>query len=166
MDEIQHASRLTELFGHWPSFHDAEIIGAQLRAATATPSSLELEVEIAEMSGEVDEAGFYRDRQRCRAVLRFENVSELGLLDFGPQNVLNDLTVRLTEPRDHERLKGFWGDRRYYVRFEPIAGFCEIELYCDRLEVVSAVVVERSESPEARRGAAQAISGPPSQPAT
>jgi Immunity protein 50 len=166
MVAIENASRLTELFGHWPSFHDAEIIAVRLRAESSAPSTLELELEIAELSSEVDEAGYYRDRQRCRATLRFENVSELSLMDFGPQNVLDDLVVRPTQPGDRERLKGFWGDRRYHVRFEPIPGFCDIELYCDRMTVLEAVPVQRKEPTGPGRGAARAVGSAGSPPAT
>ena len=68
---------LIDLFGHWPDFHDAEIRQIRLDTEGYRDPCLEIDFEVAEMSPELDQRGFYRDRQRARTTVRFENVANL-----------------------------------------------------------------------------------------
>jgi hypothetical protein len=143
MIEIDNAALLVDLFGHWPDFHDAEIRSVRLDATNADDVILEVEIEVAEMSDEVDERGCYRDRQRCRTTLRFRNVLDASVIGFQYQNVLD--AVEITEPGPEDRPAAQpWGERRYRVRCIPIPGFCEVEFLCDSMSVVSVVPVVRA----------------------
>ena len=138
MIEIEHAERLSDLFGHWPDFHDAEIRALRLASPGRAPAALELDVDVAEMSREVDERGYFKPRQRCSATLRFEDVVGASLTDFGLQNVLDAIVVTELSPAEYAGAGGFWGGRRYRVQCVPIAGFCEVDLLCERIIVVRA----------------------------
>ncbi len=139
MVEIEHAERLSALFGHWPDFHDAEIRALRLTSPGGGPAAVELDVDVAEMSAEVDERGYYKPRQSCAATLRFEDVVGASLTDFGLQNVLDALEVAELPEAERAAAGGFRGGRRYRVRCVPIGGFCEVELLCERIVVVRAV---------------------------
>ena len=143
MIEIESARLLEELFGHWPDFHDAELLAVRLDASTR-PASLELEIEVAEMSSEIDERGSYRDRQRCRVVFRFENVLNVRLEGFRYQNVLDAFQITELGPTEHTTAGEGWGERRYRVALIPIPAFCEMEFLCDSIAVLSATPVARA----------------------
>jgi hypothetical protein len=140
MVEIENAHRLTDLFGHWPDFHDAEILALRLDTSADGDARLEVDVEIAEMSDEIDERGYYRTRQRCRATLRFDGVLNARIDGFRRQNVLDAFEASALSPEDRRACEP-WGERRYRVRFLPIGGFCEVELLCDSLAVLTATAV-------------------------
>lgn len=143
MVDIDHSARLTDLFGHWPHFHDAELRALRLEAPRGGGPWMEADIEVAEMSAEVDERGYYRDRQRALTTIRFDNVLDVAVFDFRFQNVLNALEIRETTPE--ERHAGpAWGSRRYHVAFLPIPGFCEVAFFCDAIEVLSAIPVARA----------------------
>jgi hypothetical protein len=136
--EIEHAERLTAIFGHWPDFHDAELRALRLDAAGPDGPVLETDIEIAEMSSDLDERGYYRDRARCRATLRFRNASGVALGEFRAQNVLDELVVRRLTPADAERLAFPWRSGLLQGEFIPIPGFCTVRLLCDAVVVVRA----------------------------
>ena len=138
MDTIEHSERLTRWFGHWPDFHDAELRALRLDASTPDGLVVEADIEVAEMSGEVDERGYYRDRQRCRTTLRFRNASHVALDEFRAQNVLDDFIVQELDPVEAERRAFPWAAHRLHVEFVPIPGFCAVVLLCDAVEVVHA----------------------------
>ena len=143
MVEIEHSARLADLFGHWPDFHDAELRALRLEAPRDGGPWLEADIEVAEMSVEVDERGYYRDRQRALTTIRFNNVLDVGVLDFRFQNVLDALELRETTGAERSSAGATWGARRYHVTFVPIGGFCEVAFFCDAVEVLKAVPVAR-----------------------
>jgi hypothetical protein len=144
MIEIGNASTLSDLFGHWPNFHDAELITLRLDATDHSDSQLEAEFEVAEMSDEVDDRGYYKDRQRARTTLRFNRVARLLVSDFHSQNVLRSLEFSETAPEDYDRTLGpRQGHRRYCVQWESAVG-CEADFLCDSIEVLAASPFARS----------------------
>ena len=138
MNQIEHSERLTALFGHWPDFHDAELLALRLDARAADGPVLEADLEVAEMSGEVDGRGYYLPRQRCRATLRFRNATRVAMDEFREQNVVDDLVIRELEPGEAKRLAFPWRARRLQIEFIPIGGFCALSFLCDAAEVVQA----------------------------
>jgi len=137
--EIENAELLTHLFGHWPDFHDAEVIALRLEATGRAGSSLEADFEIAEMSSGVDERGFYRDRQRVRATLRFGDIRRLRLEDFLHQNVLSSLELAAAGPDDYDEVFGACkeGRRKYRVGWGSAIG-CAADFLCESVTVLSA----------------------------
>lgn len=144
MVEIEHSARLADLFGHWPNFHDAELRALRLEAPRNGRPWLEADIEVAEMSAEVDERGYFRDRQRALTTIRFNNVLDVGVLDFRFQNVLDALELRETTAAERTQAGPAWATRRYHVAFVPIGGFCEVAFLCDAVEVLKAVPIARA----------------------
>ena len=141
--EIQRAELLTDLFGHWPDFHDADLLSLQLTASKE--AILEAEFEVAEMSDEVDGGGYFRDRQRARTRLRFTRVARARLLDFYDQNVLSELSIGPAGDVYAEAIgpNTPQSRRRYRVRWQSAVG-CEGDFLCDGIEVLEASPVVRA----------------------
>lgn len=139
MVEIDNESLLSNIFGHWPDFHDAELAIITLSAPNHASPMIEAEFEIAEMSSEIDARGFFKDSQRAVALLRFHNVARVRLTDFMQQNVLDSLELSNAGPDDRDEI---WGTgplsrRKYRVSWVSSVG-CEAKFLCDAVEVVSA----------------------------
>src|SRR5919206_4373683 len=106
MIEIERANLLTALFGHWPSFHDAEVLSMRLAARGDGAPSLEVEFEVAEMSPETDDRGYYRDRCRARVHVRFSDLRRVQLHGFLYQNVLTTLQIEESGPEVYDEWFG------------------------------------------------------------
>ena len=140
MIEIDNSAALVELFGHWPDFHDGEIHRIRIDAGQLHNPSIEIDFEVAEMSSEVDNRGFYKDRQRARATLRFENVGSLRLEGLYNQNVLDELRIQPAGAEDFDEVLGANDSRarrRYRVDWPSAIGMAG-SFICDRVSVVKA----------------------------
>ena len=91
---VRNGTSLVELFGYWPSFHDAEIHRAELdRGGTDRSPSVTLTIHVFDCDDTIDENGYYRIRVSVLATLRFDGVDDLQLFDLGTQNVINALAI-------------------------------------------------------------------------
>ena len=145
MVAIENESVLSTLFGHWPDFHDAELVTLTLSAPGHASPSIEAEFEVAEMSGETDARGYFKDSQRAVTVLRFHNVARVRLTSFAQQNVLDSLELSNAGAEDYDPM---WGKgpkvrRKLVVSWVGSVG-CEANFLCDAIEVVSARVARRT----------------------
>lgn len=95
---IQHSNRITNIFGGWPSFHDAEILSLSLSIADGEPwgsgsisPTLDMRVHLWEMTKEVTEQGYFVLAKHTLAHLQFRCVEALSFSDFSFQNVIFEL---------------------------------------------------------------------------
>jgi hypothetical protein len=92
LEAVEGAKHLYDWFGYWPTFHDAEVIRLHLNRRDASTLTL----HTWEMTGEVDEKGFYV--QTKHAVVEFVmKVVGLSLNGFNHQNVVFGLAVAKVE---------------------------------------------------------------------
>src|SRR4051812_16053236 len=145
MFEIENESALSSLFGHWPDFHDAELLRVTFAAASQSIPIIEAEFEVAEMSNEIDAGGYFKDRQRARSVVRFHNVAKVRLSGFSKQNVLDGLEFSKAGSEDYDEMwgEGPKGRRKFRVGWVSSVG-CEASFLCDAIEVVSARLAART----------------------
>ena len=93
--DIINSEALVDIFGEWPSFHDAEIYAVRLDSGQRTDRVPRLELDI-----HLFEAGGRRPDGRTDwvkhtlATLEFEGVEEVELLDFGHQNVIFEFDLK------------------------------------------------------------------------
>lgn len=133
IDHIIGAEQLVAVFGDWPSFHDAEVLG--IRLARGAPGegnccpTLEAMIHVFEMTGEVDDCGFYVLRHHVLVHFRFTEVVELVLEGFNEQNALEDLSLTDLRDRQMERVK-------WQVCFDSSYGV-SASFQCFAVEVVS-----------------------------
>lgn len=86
------AEKVVAHLGRWPSFHDAEVRALRLDAGREGEASLEVDVHVLDVATESEGDAVSRPGDTI-VTLRFEDVCELELAGFGPQNVLWDLEV-------------------------------------------------------------------------
>lgn len=77
---------IVEIYGRWPSFHDAPVIRWANHADV-----IELEVEAGEMTSEVDARGYHVIAKQCVVVFRFTGIIARELDQFMPENILFEL---------------------------------------------------------------------------
>jgi hypothetical protein len=85
---------LEDLFGGWPSFHDAEVQAVRLDSGQQTDGkpSVEVDIHLFDAAGLLPN-GRLKFIRHTLATLRFEGAEAVVLDGFGPQNVLDDLVI-------------------------------------------------------------------------
>ena len=134
-DKIEYGRLLTDIFGHWPSFHDAEVISIELfrdRKGTSEPS-LRAKIHVFEMTPEIDDRGFYILKNHVLATILFRGIDENHVAGFNQQNVLRDLVITDISSRQLERLN-------FEVRFPSSFGV-EAEFKCRAVKVEAVELV-------------------------
>lgn len=131
--KIDNDNLLTDRFGRWPSFHDAEVIRARFEREGLDAPFMECEIHVFEMTSEVDASGHYVLRNHTLVTLRFCNI---GLEEFkwwNDQNALSGLHIEPVEestPYDRD-------DWSIEVVFGSSYG-CEAKLVCTTVKVIAA----------------------------
>lgn len=102
---IEHAGRLMDIFGYWPSFHDAEVMELHLWRGDVDPDRgryvfpvLTVKLHLWAMTGEVNVEGHLQVRHHTLATLRFHDLHEdLELSGFNHQNAIYALSIERRE---------------------------------------------------------------------
>jgi hypothetical protein len=142
MPAIEHlivgSGKLTNIFGYWPSFHDAEILDLHFwRGDIQTDKGvynfpvLTLRVHLWELTNKVDPKGFLILQHHTLTTLRFYDVNDFQMQGFNHQNAMMRLAVSSEQRTD--------GPSPYFaVVVEPAFGM-EASFKCLRMEVVEAI---------------------------
>ena len=131
-DKIKGSKKLTEIFGAWPSFHDAEVLQVSLDRAPASTEygpTLEASIYVFQMTSEVDKSGHYILKNKVVATIRFSEVCELKLAEFNHQNALMGLSISDISKRQMER-------QEFQVSFEGSFGI-DLQFQCYEIEVLT-----------------------------
>ncbi len=139
---IQNAESLIEIFGRFPSFHDAEVwkIILNRRGSENHLPALEALIYV------------YSSGRKCLVNLEFAGIFGLKLENFNHQNVLGDLEIReiaeqdFDEYRGDARLFGVTGKNevqrlKLYVKFHYCFGI-EAEFLCAGVNLISVEPVD------------------------
>jgi hypothetical protein len=101
---IKGSEKLLEIFGYWPSFHDAEIINLHLWRGNVDSEKnlyqfpvLTLDVHHWELTNQVDAKGYFVLQHHTRTTLTFSDVQTVQLNDFNHQNAILDLSIKRLE---------------------------------------------------------------------
>lgn len=129
--KIQHSHLLTDIFGHFPSFHDAEVLRLTLERGSVQSFSpyLQATIHVFEMTSQIDESGRYVLKNHAAVTFRFTEIYELSLEDFNQQNVLQGLYIVDVSDRQLERIK-------FEVTLEGIHGVTA-KFQCNSISVES-----------------------------
>lgn len=109
-------------FGHWPSFHDGEVLriildrSSPLSDAASTPS-VEVYLRGWIMGPELAENGGYKLHNDSVIHFLFEDISEFELEGFNQQNVVTSLNLELSD-------EPLGGANVLHVEFEHCYQFC------------------------------------------
>lgn len=95
---IKNSYKITDIFGYWPSFEDAEIQELRLSVAGAEPwltgsesPALEMTVHVFERTDELTSEGRFVLTKHTLVRFRFKNIDGLQLSNFWYQNCISDL---------------------------------------------------------------------------
>jgi hypothetical protein len=104
-------SKITDAFGYFPTFHDAEVIWVTLNRNSApgeewpTPT-LEFLLHGWEMTSEVNKDGFYVLTKHYLVHFKFSNIDHVNLQHFNHQNAIFELIIaEIEKPTDHAKLE-------------------------------------------------------------
>lgn len=104
---IENHSRLVEVFGYWPQFHDSPVI-----SLNSTDEHIDLVLHVWEMTSEVDSEGYFILRKHHLVHFRFSELSDVKLKDPEIGNILHELSF--------SELEDFQKSRRFQVRLESV----------------------------------------------
>ncbi len=137
---IKDSHKITEVFGYWPSFHDAEVHrltldrgSFDLEKQVAIAVSMKVAIEFWEMSSEVDYKGHFVHTRRTRAMLKFDNVEAVHIVGFNHQNAIQGLWIE----RVIEENRTF-----FKITFDSAYGL-ESTFSCSAIEVLTATPVSK-----------------------
>ena len=148
---IAGSEKLTKIFGHWPSFHDAEVLELHFdRGDIRTEEGiykfpvLTLKIHLWELTKEVDSKGFLVLRHHTVTTLNFCDVSDFQMEGFNHQNAVLELCINSQQRSE--------GPSPYFaVELEPAFGM-GASFKCLQIEVIDAV-------PCAENGKVLSVSG-------
>ena len=136
--KIIGGAKLTNIFGRWPSFHDAEVLELNFWRGNVQPDEgvydfpvLMLKIHVWELTNKVDPKGYLVLRYHTLTTLKFYDVEDFQMEGFNHQNAVMELQLS-TEERNQ-------GPSPYFaVTVEPAFGM-GASFKCLRIEVVDAV---------------------------
>jgi len=140
MAAIVGAERVTEIYGRWPAFHDAEVLRVRLDHDGAKGAALEADIHIFAMTPELDAGGCYVLCDHHVVTLRFDGLSGLDLRWFGSQNVVS--TLDIDEAGDPDETIDVWK-----VDFGSSVGMAAT-FQCAKSTVMKLVATASSDRPE------------------
>lgn len=95
---ITNSSLVTDIFGYWPSFHDAWILSLTLSVADGEPWNVgsvsptaEMIIHLSELTDETNHEGYLIIRKHTRVRIVFQNVQDSTLADFRYQNAIFEM---------------------------------------------------------------------------
>jgi hypothetical protein len=93
---IYGSEQVSNVFGYWPDFHDAEVVRMSLHRTADYDSgpTIFMDVHVFEITKEVDEKGYFKLQHHLLVTFRFDGVHDVDLSGFNNQNALNKLVVR------------------------------------------------------------------------
>jgi hypothetical protein len=135
---ITGSEKLTNIFGYWPSFHDAEVLGLHFdRGNIQTDKGiykfpvLTLTIHVWELTKEIDSEGYLVCRHYTVVTLTFCDVSDFQMEGFNHQNAMLELSI-VSRQRSE-------GPSPYFaVELVPAFGM-GASFKCLQIEVIDAV---------------------------
>jgi len=129
--------KITNIFGYWPSFHDAEVLEFHLWRGNVDPDVkayvfpvLTVKIHLWEITSKVDTRGYCVLRHRTLATLRFHDVDHISMDGFNHQNAILGLSIDM-----HQRKQGV--SQLFKVVFQSAFGMAA-SFECNRVEVLDA----------------------------
>jgi hypothetical protein len=135
---ISGSEKLTNVFGYWPSFHDAEVLELHLDRGTIQTDKgiykfpvLTLTIHVWELTKEVNSEGYLVCRHHTVVTLNFCDVSDFQMEGFNHQNAMLELSI-ISRQRSE-------GPSPYFVvELVPAFGM-GASFECLQVEVIDAV---------------------------
>jgi hypothetical protein len=120
---------LIQHLGHWPTFHDFEVLSLLLERALVSAAVNDLRAVF--LVFDLHKAPDDPERKQGSAELLFENVADLQINGFNHQNPIMGLCIEGPEPSANER--------RFRVEWGGTCMQHEVSFSCDRISVLRVV---------------------------
>jgi hypothetical protein len=95
---LRNNEAVVKAFGYWPSFHDAPVVALSFTEEAA--GKVEMTLHGWELTGVVDESGFYKLIKHHLVRFAFREISNADLGPFAPGNIL--FALKLSSPEEFE----------------------------------------------------------------
>ncbi|MBK8812704.1 MAG: hypothetical protein IPN69_18505 [Acidobacteria bacterium] len=130
LSKIQNGHLLTDVFGKFPSFHDSEVHRINLiRETRSFGPTLTALIHVFEVIKESHEKKRRFLESHAFVEFRFSKVSDLEIVGFNYQNVLQSLEITEVVEAETEKPK-------YEISFEGIFGV-SARFYCEEISIES-----------------------------
>jgi hypothetical protein len=126
---IHNVHLLTDVFGRFPTFHDAEVVSVSLDRIVGVGANLSSKIHVFEMTAEVGDNGRYVLKNHILVDFSFEKIWNLDLKGFNHQNALFGLTIAERKDAETQELD-------FEVTFEEAFGF-SATFECESIKVNS-----------------------------
>ena len=93
MLNIENRGALEDIFGRWPSFHDAEVKRIFVINQDQSIASLEAEIIVFEMTSEMNSSGHFVLKNHTNVVLKFFDVTKEDLTPPYKEDILFALEI-------------------------------------------------------------------------
>lgn len=130
---IAGSEKLTDIFGYWPSFHDAEVLDLHFTREKGLYDFpiLTLRIHVWELTKNVDSKGYLILLHHTLTTLEFRDVSDFQMQGFNHQNAMMELALANQERNE--------GPSPYFsVELVPAFGM-DASFNCLGIEVIDAV---------------------------
>jgi hypothetical protein len=136
--EIPSLQKLMDWFGHWPSFHDSEVVSITLSRGNVSS----LVVHAFATTGKTSSTGHYVTEKHVLVHFLLGEVTDTAVLGFNHQNVLSDLSIEKTDMGYKLTLGGCYGAEGWIVttglKLEIEPGMPAGSIYAKTVEEESA----------------------------
>jgi hypothetical protein len=93
LEAISGARELYDWFGHWPGFHDSEVLSVQINLTGTS----HLRTHTWETTNQVDERGYYIQTKHVVVEFILADISRLDLVGFSGQDIIFGLDIQKVE---------------------------------------------------------------------
>ena len=95
---FENGNELERIFGEWPSFHDAEVIRASLDRSSDEAPTLELVIQVFQMTPEVDSKGYFVLKNHTEVRMLFTKIALSRFEWFNHQTYCHPWRLRKFQP--------------------------------------------------------------------
>lgn len=71
---IHNEEKINNRFGHWPTFHDAEIIRVELISTKGNDSKIQMDIYVYELTDQTNENGYFKTKNNTLVTMIFDGV--------------------------------------------------------------------------------------------
>ena len=110
---IRSAAKVVNVFGYWPSFHDAVVV--KYEGPTVERPTVEVTLHTWEMTSEVDAKGYFVLQKHVLISIRFFDVFDVQMEHFGTDNILFGMYI--TDDTQHSSMTGWFSGQYCMLSF-------------------------------------------------
>lgn len=132
------SQQLTNVYGCWPTFHDAEVIELQLSRKEIRPPSGDCDISMPSLKIKLHVMIERPGSHHTLATLKFTEVEDFQMEGFNQQNAILELSIRTEESADRRTSS-------FIVTIHPAYGM-SASFKCASIEVLEAAQCNASGS--------------------